>query len=162
MGEKETTAFRSLAARGNYLAFDRPDIAYAVKECSRDMSRPTAKSWDKLRRLAKYLKHKPRLVWKFYWQDVVDSLDTYTDANSAGCKASRKSTSGGVIMAGSHTLKLWMKRLVHMLADESTHGARMKTTIKHRSSHRNDRTRVEGLLDVSHRCAPIVFASPLS
>ena len=109
LGDRQITEYRSLAARGNYLAFDRPDISYAVKELSRDMSRPTTASWERLKRLARYLRAKPRLVWDFPWQQQVDVLDTYTDANWAGCRESRRSTSGGVIMHGTHTLKFWSK-----------------------------------------------------
>ena len=37
---KEVSAFRSEAARGNYLGLDRPDIAFAAKELCRRMSAP--------------------------------------------------------------------------------------------------------------------------
>ena len=40
MGD-QASLFRSVAARSNYLAQDRPDIAYAVKEICRKMSTPT-------------------------------------------------------------------------------------------------------------------------
>ena len=109
LDEAKTWQYRSLAARGNYQAFDRPDIGFAVKELSRDMSTPTTQSWERLKRLAKYLKFHPRLVWDFHWQDEVTVIDTLTDANWARCKSSRRSTSGGVIMAGSHLIKFWSK-----------------------------------------------------
>ena len=38
---EEPSEFRALAARANYLAQDRPDIQYAVKEVARRMSVPT-------------------------------------------------------------------------------------------------------------------------
>ena len=37
----EVREYRGLAARGNYLGADRPDIQFAVKEACRDMSDPT-------------------------------------------------------------------------------------------------------------------------
>ena len=52
LNDEETTNYRSLVARGNYLSFDRPDTTFAVKELSRDMSKPTVQSWNKLKRLA--------------------------------------------------------------------------------------------------------------
>ena len=58
----ECTRHRAIAARGNYLLPDRPDIQYAVKECCRMMSRPTARSWEMLKRIGKYLKGKARLI----------------------------------------------------------------------------------------------------
>ena len=35
LNEAESTNFRALAARANYLALDRPDMAYATKELCR-------------------------------------------------------------------------------------------------------------------------------
>lgn len=43
--------YRALAARVNYLALDRADIALAVKECCRQMSNPKRIDWVALRRL---------------------------------------------------------------------------------------------------------------
>ena len=42
-------------------------------------------------------------------QDEVDTLDIYTDSDWAGCRRSRKSSSGGAIMRGTHCLKTWSK-----------------------------------------------------
>ena len=36
---------RSLAARANYLAMDRPDLAFAAKELCRRMSAPLEEAW---------------------------------------------------------------------------------------------------------------------
>ncbi len=47
--------FRALAARVNFLASDRPDISFAVKELCRGMSSPTSRDADALKRLARYL-----------------------------------------------------------------------------------------------------------
>ena len=105
----DATRFRGVAARCNYLSFDRPDIQYSTKEICREMSRPTTGSLRRLKRLGQYLKGKPRLVWRFDMQYPCTTLDVYTDANWAGCRKSRKSTSGGTIMLGSHCLKTWSK-----------------------------------------------------
>ena len=60
-------------------------------------------------RVARYLKEKPRLVWKFGAQEEIQKLDVYTDSNYCGCRASRKSTTGGCILQGNHCLKAWSK-----------------------------------------------------
>ena len=52
----EARLFRACSARANYLAQDRPDLQYAVKEIARRMARPTGKDWILLKRLARYLK----------------------------------------------------------------------------------------------------------
>ena len=48
----------------------------------------------------------PRLVFLFQWQ-TVDELNVYTDTDWAGCPRTRKSTSGGCVMLGRHTVKTW-------------------------------------------------------
>ena len=50
---QEATRFRAVAARSNYLAADRPDIQYSVKEICRRMAKPVDSNWKKLIRLAR-------------------------------------------------------------------------------------------------------------
>ena len=45
---QEATRFRAVAARSNYLAADRPDIQYSVKEVCRRMAKPVKRDWNKL------------------------------------------------------------------------------------------------------------------
>ena len=103
----EATNFRALAARANYLAMDRPEISYASKELCRDFAKPTKMSWDKLKRLARFLVGQPRMVMWFGWQNDGSVLDAYTDTDFAGCHLTRRSTSGGIAMRGSHPIKHW-------------------------------------------------------
>ena len=56
-------------------------------------------------RIGRYLLGRPRTIWKFDLQESTSQFDTYTDANWAGCRRTRKSTSGGVIMIGTHLIK---------------------------------------------------------
>jgi hypothetical protein len=104
---QEATDFRARAARANFLATDRPDIAFAVKELCRGMSAPTSRDADALKRLCRYLLGRPRLVLHFGWQAEPNWLDVFTDSDWAGCIKTRKSTSGGALMRGSHVLKTW-------------------------------------------------------
>ncbi len=98
--------YRSCVARANYLAQDRADIAYAVKEACRDMANPTTSSWEKVKRVVRYLKGEPRVVYEYNWQNHED-ITVYVDTDWAGCFKTRKSTSGGAIMRGGHLLKHW-------------------------------------------------------
>ena len=66
------------------------------------MSRPTARSWEMLKRVGKHLTGKPRLIWRYGWQDLIETIDITSDANLTGCRRGRKSTSGGTIMIGAH------------------------------------------------------------
>ena len=102
----EQTEFRALAARANYVSADRVDIQYSSKEACRFMSNPGTLAQAALKRLGRYvLKHK-RLVYKFPWQQVTH-IDTYCDTDWAGCPRTRKSTSGGAIMIGKHTIRTY-------------------------------------------------------
>ena len=47
------------------------------------------------------------MVLYFGWQAAPAELSVFTDSDWAGCVTSRKSTSGGVVMRGSHLLKHW-------------------------------------------------------
>jgi hypothetical protein len=104
--EAEFTRFRALAARANYLAADRIDILYAAKEVCRFMARPTDLAMGALKRLARYLRTRPRVVCSFERQ-AAEGLEVYTDTDWAGCLRTRKSTSGGCAMIGKHLIKAW-------------------------------------------------------
>ena len=73
------------------------------------MSKPTTGSLRRLRRIGHYLKQNPRLIWKYDMQEYINELTVQTDDDWAGCRRSRKSTSGGSISRGSHCIKTWSK-----------------------------------------------------
>ena len=73
------------------------------------MSDPSIAGLNKLVRIGKFLAGRPRVVWEFPNQDWSDTIDIYVDANWAGCRRTRKSTSGGCAMLGKHCLKAWSK-----------------------------------------------------
>ena len=101
-----TTAFRGAAARGNYLAADRLDLQFACKEVCRWMAAPTQHAWTALKRICRFLCQAPRLVYE-YRQQTVEAIDVYTDTDWSGCPKTRKSTSGGCVMVGTHAVKHW-------------------------------------------------------
>jgi hypothetical protein len=96
----EATRYRALTARANYLAQDRADIQFAVKELCRRMSSPTVGSWKSLKRLCRYLLVVRNIDIVFPSTDFAPILDVYTDSDWAGDKNTRKSTSGGFICLG--------------------------------------------------------------
>ena len=104
---QDATKYRGLAARANYLAQDRLDIQYAVKEIARRMSSPKDGDMALLKRLGRYLIGAPRAVYTYSWQSKAMRLETYVDSDWAGCKGTRRSTSGGVVSCGEHVLKSW-------------------------------------------------------
>jgi hypothetical protein len=110
LGKVEARNYRAIAARLNYLAPDRMDIAFAVKEAARNMSKPMRRDFEKLKRIGRYLLGRPRLVSLFKWSSSIDSITAFTDSDWAGCKATSKSTSGGIVTNGSHVLKSYSKQ----------------------------------------------------
>ena len=71
------------------------------------MSAPESEDWMRLKRLGRYLVGEPRMrVW-FEFQNMPDDLTIWTDSDHAGCTKTRKSTSGGLALLGSHLIKSW-------------------------------------------------------
>ena len=102
--------YRGVAARLNYIAPDRPDIGFSVKEAARAMPSPRESHMNKIKKIGRYLKGKPRLVSVFKWQDLLSTLTTFTDSDWAGCAKTARSTSGGVVCLGEHTIKTYCKQ----------------------------------------------------
>ena len=71
------------------------------------MAVPIVSDWSRLKRVARYLVGRPRLVMKYEYQGAISELDIYSDSNWVGCRVTRKSTSGGCICLGSHCIKSW-------------------------------------------------------
>ena len=66
------------------------------------MSAPRIGDWKALKRLGRYLVDKRRVIAEFKYQYRPNKIQVWVDTDHAGCKESRKSTSGGVVMFGSH------------------------------------------------------------
>ena len=103
----DASSYRALVARANYLAQDRIDIQFAVKEAARRMAAPRTEDWGLVKRLGRYLKGKPRLVYTYEFERMPSKVDVYSDSDWAGCRATKRSTSGGVAMLGAHCIKTW-------------------------------------------------------
>ena len=71
------------------------------------MANPRQSHWDRLVRLAKYLKGRMRYAIKFARQVGVHSINTFGDSDFAGEVDTRKSTSGGMMCIGDHMIKSW-------------------------------------------------------
>ena len=128
LGDEQTTQYRAVTARCNYLSLDRPDVSFAVKELARNMASPTKGDWSRLKRLGRYLIGTPRLQQWFNWQTAQRKITTYIDADWAGCKNTRKSTTGGVVTIGNHVVESWSKTqaLIALSSGESELYAALK------------------------------------
>ena len=91
----------------NYLGQDRSQIQFAIKELSRGMAHPTEEDKGRLKKLVRFLKGSPRYINHYCYQEAVDRIVVWTDTDFAGCRKGRKSTSGGMMMLGTHVIKSW-------------------------------------------------------
>ena len=63
----------------------------------------------KLRRLIRYLIEAPRVVTEYKFQGDVREMVVFSGSNWAGCRRTTRSTSGEVMMRGTHFLKSWSR-----------------------------------------------------
>ena len=105
----ETTRHNALAAAANFLAIDRGDIVYCAKELTRRMATPTTADWEEVVKLGRYLKNRPRVRLWYKFQEAPCQLETYSDPDWAGCRRTRRSTTGGYTVVGSHLIKMLCK-----------------------------------------------------
>ena len=109
LDETEATRYRAVAARLNYLSQDRADLAIpTMRVCSR-MSRPTVDDMVRLKRVGRYLIHRPRAPYLYRWQAANPPVRSYSDSDWAGDRRTRKSVSGGALYLGGHLVKSWAK-----------------------------------------------------
>ena len=100
--------YRSAVVRCNYLAADRLEIAFTTKELCRAMANPTEADARAVVRLCRFLKGLPRMVQRIPFKDYSPTIaETYVDSDWAGCRKTRKSTSGGVIYLGDVVVRGW-------------------------------------------------------
>ena len=92
--------YKSVVARRNFLAQDRPDVRYSVIKLCREMS--------SLKKLCRYLKGTTRVVQKvMFGADLDNVVNVYVDSDRAGLARTRRSTNGGCILLNGACLKTW-------------------------------------------------------
>ena len=101
-----------------------------MKEVCRQISRPTTRAWEMLKRVGRYLRGRPRLVWKFCWRAIVSVVDITSDANWAWCRWSRKCISGGTILIGSQLIRTYSKCEFYAAVRASAGGLGILTLLK--------------------------------
>lgn len=107
LSKDDASAYRAVAARGNYLSIDRSDLIYAVKELARRMVKPRNIDLKQLVQFGRYLTGKMRVFNKCTYQRNFKIIDVWSYTNHAGCSETCKSATGGVIMLGSHVINHW-------------------------------------------------------
>ena len=93
--------YRSTTMRVAFLSQDRPDLLTSVRNLTQGLKGPHTRHLTALKRTARYLKYRPRLVQLFpFHHQTVATMEGWTDTNHAGCIRTRKSTSGYSGMIG--------------------------------------------------------------
>lgn len=105
---REVREHRGGVGTAGFLAGDRTDVKYSVKEIQRDGAKPRRSTVQKMKRLARYIQRVPRYVNVYRWQRVKRGvrrkLQGAVDADHAGCKRTRKSTHCVILRIGGHVL----------------------------------------------------------
>ncbi|KAL6325938.1 hypothetical protein AAG906_038429 [Vitis piasezkii] len=97
-----------------YLTVSRPDIMYSVCLCARFQSCPKESHLSAVKRILRYLKGTMDIG---LWYPKGDNFELigYSDADFAGCKVERKSTSGTCHFLG-HSLVSWHSKKQNSVA----------------------------------------------
>ncbi|WVZ93933.1 hypothetical protein U9M48_039882 [Paspalum notatum var. saurae] len=100
--------FRGMIGSLLYLTATRPDIQFVVCLCVRYQASPRTSHRQAVKRIFKYVKFTPELgLW--YSSGSSLSLRGFSDADHAGCRIDRKSTSGTCLLLGT-SLVSWSSR----------------------------------------------------
>ncbi|WVZ52715.1 hypothetical protein U9M48_003750 [Paspalum notatum var. saurae] len=100
--------FRGMIGSLLYLTATRPDIQFAVCLCARYQASPRTSHRQAVKRIFRYLKFTPELrLW--YSSSSSLSLRGFSDADHAGCRIDRKSTSSTCQLLGT-SLVSWSSR----------------------------------------------------
>ena len=78
---EELKLFQNVAARFNFLALDRPDRLYSVKELMRKMASPRTQDLTALKRVARYTIKYPRMTCRYAWTELDSNIEVFGDAN---------------------------------------------------------------------------------
>jgi len=109
----DKTKYRSTIGKLLYLAIStRPDIIYAVGKCSRKSNNPTEQDWSNVIKILMYLKN--TINYGIYFNKN-NCIKAFSDADFAGDKSSRRSTSGYIIKIGSAPIS-WSSKLQHCVS----------------------------------------------
>jgi hypothetical protein len=106
--------YRSMIGSLLYLCASRLDIMLSVCMCARFQSDPKESHLTAVKRILRYLAYTPKF-WLWYPRGSTFDLIGYSDADWAGCKINRKSTSGTCQFLG-RSLVSWASKKQNSVA----------------------------------------------
>ncbi|XP_042056533.1 uncharacterized protein LOC121801150 [Salvia splendens] len=114
---EDKAKYRRLVGKLIYLTVTRPDISFVVGLVSRFLDKPKQVHWDAAIRILQYVKKSPGngLLFK---KNVHLKIEGYSDADYAGSKPNRKSTSGYCTYLGGNPVT-WRTKKQHIVARSS-------------------------------------------
>lgn len=114
----EPTEYRRLIGSLQYLAFTRPDIAYAVNRLSKFMHQPTEDHWQATKRILRYLSGTATHGIYFSATNSL-SLHAFSNADWGGDSDDYVSTNAYIIYLGKHPVS-WSAKKQNGVARSST------------------------------------------
>lgn len=114
----DATQYRQVIGRLQYLALTRPDISFTVNKLAQFMHQPTETHWSTVKRLLRYLKHTIH-HGLFLKHNQPLHLSAFSDADWAGNKDDRTSTTAYIIYLGGNAIS-WCSRKQKSVARSST------------------------------------------
>ena len=92
------------------------------------MAKPRVGDERMIVRAVEYLRRHPRWIAVYSWQKAPGGITVFTDSDWGGCTRTRRSTSGGVALHGSHCLLTWPRtqQLVALSSAEAELNASVK------------------------------------
>ncbi|KAL4592837.1 hypothetical protein LXL04_005843 [Taraxacum kok-saghyz] len=115
---KDEFAYRRLIGRLLYLTITRPDITYAVHRLSQYLNKPRTHHMHAANHLLRYLKSSPG-QGLFLSSSNSLQLRAFSDADWAGCKATRRSVTGYCVFIGDSLIS-WRAKKQNTIARSST------------------------------------------
>nr|CAD1833849.1 unnamed protein product [Ananas comosus var. bracteatus] len=101
--------YRRLVSKLNYLTVTRLDIAYSISVLSQFMFSPTVTHWEALGQILCYLKGAPGrgILYKNHGHS---NIECFSDADWAGSKVDRRSTTGYCVFVGGNLVSWRSKK----------------------------------------------------
>lgn len=114
----ESVPYRQAVGSLMYLmTASRPDIAFAVGKASRALEKPTRKNWNEVKRIFRYLRGTSK--FGILYKRNKEHLKVFSDADFAGDRKTRRSTSGIVALFADAAVS-WSSQLQKTVALSTT------------------------------------------